>query len=997
MPGVNSKHPHCERKATRGGWQEQDMLSAARKYNVPKSTLDRRRKKPFGALTSAGRGKNVTVIYAVNACGNFAPPDFIFARKREKFDLIVGAPEGLVLLAGTTGSRWLYKKQTAGLHLKEETPARRNEITEQSAENCDHPLGLHVLPTPTEISDSNPRVIDSSKKVSLTIEDICPLPAADAKSDVLPSTSAGNPQNGENHSRKSRKLATSKQEEWHYLPYSKYKEDWLMCDECKDWAHGMSQLRNHCVPSCETLKCKSFADARRIASRPRLMDVRSMKGISMPPYRELLLVLAYATRLKPSNLLPGIFLSNRLLEVARFRLHYFLSSSASFIQLQVQNCISFRPHSFIVLSENLDDAPFLVLKCEVLFIRLTFASVHELFPLTRIISAASVEFRGQTMKVRRSRNSIVRGAKKGKTLSEIQKLWEEVFRPLKVLYKDFKIKQCSPARKETAVRRSYHTGNRADHSGGGMVVIWWSMSASGVAGPVCIEGNMDRFSYLQIHKDNLKKKSAEKLGIADDCLFQHDNDPKHSAEIARLLDSTVLCISEPQLSVCKVPHRCVASYTLRPGGSGFGACFLAGLSLTQSSNEHSLLNNQVGLLEERGVTPGFSQVGIVPDDAAGRRVFSGISRFPRPFIPAEEYATGMQVDLKQGFQKCSVYCEQPILMSNEKSRSLTTLLRFLFLTVEATLGKVRMPAAQKQFFVLKLSFFPHTQLSKPVCSGENTIFAVTLNLNPQVNYETTSRRSAGIEERLHDSLSRHDSLYLYTSCAFSFASWSFLRDLHLAATQPVLVRRYPKIDRCYFTFPACKIRVFCNDTVSDANHGKRKILRVQSPTELLLTCMHRVVSVKYISLIQRDATACGVFSVTGKGNRSSGRIQELCMHTPVTALIHLQTRFRSHGIYIAFCRVPLPYLGRFHGSQICVGRPTGQGSLLVRLSCDVIVAGLILDCRGLGPARYIKSFARSNLTSARTHAYTCATATFVPREHNSALGKIREALKGILT
>ncbi|KAJ8888581.1 hypothetical protein PR048_008073 [Dryococelus australis] len=30
------------------------------------------------------------------------------------------------------------------------------------------------------------------------------------------------------------------------------------------------------------------------------------------------------------------------------------------------------------------------------------------------------------------------------------------------------------------------------------------------------------------------------------------------------------------------------------------------------------------------VTPGFSHVGIVPDDAAGRRVFSGISRFPPP-------------------------------------------------------------------------------------------------------------------------------------------------------------------------------------------------------------------------------------------------------------------------------------------------------------------------------------------------------------------------------
>ncbi|KAJ8878236.1 hypothetical protein PR048_018813 [Dryococelus australis] len=31
-----------------------------------------------------------------------------------------------------------------------------------------------------------------------------------------------------------------------------------------------------------------------------------------------------------------------------------------------------------------------------------------------------------------------------------------------------------------------------------------------------------------------------------------------------------------------------------------------------------------------GVAPGFPHVGIVPDDAADRRVFSGISRFPSP-------------------------------------------------------------------------------------------------------------------------------------------------------------------------------------------------------------------------------------------------------------------------------------------------------------------------------------------------------------------------------
>ncbi|KAJ8867811.1 hypothetical protein PR048_031616 [Dryococelus australis] len=39
-----------------------------------------------------------------------------------------------------------------------------------------------------------------------------------------------------------------------------------------------------------------------------------------------------------------------------------------------------------------------------------------------------------------------------------------------------------------------------------------------------------------------------------------------------------------------------------------------------------------------GVTLGFLLVGIAPDDAAGRRVFSGISRFPGPFIPALLYS-----------------------------------------------------------------------------------------------------------------------------------------------------------------------------------------------------------------------------------------------------------------------------------------------------------------------------------------------------------------------
>ncbi|KAJ8897801.1 hypothetical protein PR048_003151 [Dryococelus australis] len=48
-----------------------------------------------------------------------------------------------------------------------------------------------------------------------------------------------------------------------------------------------------------------------------------------------------------------------------------------------------------------------------------------------------------------------------------------------------------------------------------------------------------------------------------------------------------------------------------------------------------------------GVTSGFSCLGIMTDDAAGRRVFSGISRFPRDYIPALLHTrlTPLDIDL----------------------------------------------------------------------------------------------------------------------------------------------------------------------------------------------------------------------------------------------------------------------------------------------------------------------------------------------------------------
>ncbi|KAJ8895952.1 hypothetical protein PR048_001293 [Dryococelus australis] len=52
---------------------------------------------------------------------------------------------------------------------------------------------------------------------------------------------------------------------------------------------------------------------------------------------------------------------------------------------------------------------------------------------------------------------------------------------------------------------------------------------------------------------------------------------------------------------------------------------------------------------------GFSLVGIVPDDAAGRRVFSGISRFPRPFVPALLHTHSLHLNLFTHYTTVSIH------------------------------------------------------------------------------------------------------------------------------------------------------------------------------------------------------------------------------------------------------------------------------------------------------------------------------------------------------
>lgn len=97
----------CKRHGFNGSLIFNADETGMKTVHKPSKILAKKGKKQVGALTSAERGKNVTVICAVNACGSFVPPAFIFARKREKIDLIDGAPEGSILLVGTTGSGWV--------------------------------------------------------------------------------------------------------------------------------------------------------------------------------------------------------------------------------------------------------------------------------------------------------------------------------------------------------------------------------------------------------------------------------------------------------------------------------------------------------------------------------------------------------------------------------------------------------------------------------------------------------------------------------------------------------------------------------------------------------------------------------------------------------------------------------------------------------------------------------------------------------------------------
>lgn len=59
-------------------------------------------------------------------------------------------------------------------------------------------------------------------------------------------------------------------------------------------------------------------------------------------------------------------------------------------------------------------------------------------------------------------------------------------------------------------------------------IRWWF----GIGNLVFIDGILNKYKYLNILKNNLKENVA-KLKLLENCYFQQNNDPKHTAKIIK--------------------------------------------------------------------------------------------------------------------------------------------------------------------------------------------------------------------------------------------------------------------------------------------------------------------------------------------------------------------------------------------------------------------------------------------------------------------------------
>ena len=70
--------------------------------------------------------------------------------------------------------------------------------------------------------------------------------------------------------------------------------------------------------------------------------------------------------------------------------------------------------------------------------------------------------------------------------------------------------------------------------GGGSIMLWGCMANTGTGNLVKVEGHMNSSQYQQILDKNVQE-SVTKLKLRRGCIFQQDNDPKHSSKSTKEL------------------------------------------------------------------------------------------------------------------------------------------------------------------------------------------------------------------------------------------------------------------------------------------------------------------------------------------------------------------------------------------------------------------------------------------------------------------------------
>ena len=96
--------------------QEESGFKASQIYNADETEVStvhtndkvlsvKGKKKQVGKLTSAERGRNVTVIFSMNVTGHFIPSMFIFPRKKmdKNSRLMISAPPESIVVACESG------------------------------------------------------------------------------------------------------------------------------------------------------------------------------------------------------------------------------------------------------------------------------------------------------------------------------------------------------------------------------------------------------------------------------------------------------------------------------------------------------------------------------------------------------------------------------------------------------------------------------------------------------------------------------------------------------------------------------------------------------------------------------------------------------------------------------------------------------------------------------------------------------------------------------